>query len=349
MLDLESRSIRYNVLKREVDTNRQLYDSLLQRYKEVGLAGGVTSNNISMVDRAEVPTGPYKPDLGRNLLLATLLGLGLGMVLAFFFDYLDDTLKSPAEIEKQLGLAVLGIIPKLKDITPSKALEDARSAFSESYRSVRTALQFSTDSGVPRSLLITSSVPNEGKSTTALTLAVHFAQLGKRVLLIDGDLRNPTLHKTLGIGNSLGLSNCLAGAAKPQDVIHVPPEANLHVIPSGPLPPNPAELLAGPRLLSLLTVAMAKYDLVIIDGPPTMGLADAPIISHVAMGTLLVIDAGQTRKQVAKATVKRLLSARAHLVGALLTKVDIRAGGYGYADYAYYAYGGSSTARLTQQ
>jgi capsular exopolysaccharide synthesis family protein len=351
VLDLEGRSIRYNVLKREVDTNRQLYDSLLQRYKEVGLAGGVTSNNISMVDRAEVPGAPYKPDLGRNLLLATLLGLALGTMLAFFFDYLDDTLKTPDEIEKQLGLAVLGIIPKLKNITPSSALEDVRSPFSEAYRSVRTALQFSTESGVPRSLLITSSIPSEGKSTTALTLAQHFAQLGKRVLLIDADLRNPTLHKTLGIDNNLGLSNCLAGAAKPQDVIHTPAEANLHVIPSGPLPPNPAELLAGPKLLALLTVAMAKYDQVIIDGPPTMGLADAPIIAHVAMGTLLVIDAGQTRKQVARAAVKRLLGARAHLVGALLTKVDTRAagyGGYGYSDYAYYTYGGR-TPKLTKQ
>ena len=351
VLDLEGRSIRYNVLKREVDTNRQLYDGLLQRYKEVGLAGGVTTNNISVVDHAEVPDRPYKPDLLRNLLLAALLGLGLGALLAFFFEYIDDTLKTPEEIERQLGLAVLGIIPRLKNMNPTAALEDVRSPFSEAYRSVRTALQFSTESGAPRSLLITSAIPGEGKSTTALTLAQNFTQLGKRVLLIDADLRNPTLHKTLGLDNSLGLSNCLAGAAKPQDVIHTPQEQNLHVILSGPLPPNPAELLAGPKLLSLLTVAMAKYDQVIIDGPPIMGLADAPIISHVAMGTLLVIDAGQTRKQIAKAAVKRLFSARAHLVGALLTKVNTRAagyGGYGYSDYAYYSYEGS-TPKLTRQ
>lgn len=351
VLDLEGRSIRYNVLKREVDTNRQLYDSLLQRYKEVGLAGGVTTNNISMVDRAEVPGGPYKPNLSLNLLLATLLGLVLGMLLAFFFEYLDDTLKTPDEIEKHLGLAVLGIIPLLKNITPEKALEDPRSAFAESYRSVRTALQFSTESGVPRSLLITSSMPGEGKSTTAFTLAQNFAQLGKRVLLIDADLRNPTLHKTIGISNTLGLSNCLAGAAKPQDVIHALAEAQLDVILSGPLPPNPAELLAGPKMLSLLTVAMAKYDQVIIDGPPIMGLADAPIIAHVATGTLLVIDAGRIRKQVAKSAVKRLLSTRARLVGGLLAKVNTRAtgyGGYGYSDYAYYNYGGG-TPKLTRQ
>lgn len=350
VLDLATRSIKYNVLKREVDTNRQLYDGLLQRYKEVGLAGGVTNNNISVVDPAEVPGAPYKPNLFQNLEIALLGGLLLGGLLALFFEYLDDTLKTPADIEKQLGLAVLGIIPKLKNMTPSKALEDPRSAFSESYRSVRTALQFSTESGVPRSLLVTSARPGEGKSTSALTLAQNFAQLGKRVLLIDADLRNPSLHKTLGLDNTLGLSNCLAGAAKPQDVIHAPDDGSLHVILSGPVPPNPAELLAGPKMLSLLTVAMAKYDQVIIDGPPTIGLADAPIIAHVAMGTLLVIDAGETRKQIAKGAVKRLQTARARLVGALLTKVDGKSGayGYGYGDYNYYTYGGD-TPKLTRQ
>ncbi len=350
VLDLAGRSIQYNVLKREVDTNRQLYDGLLQRYKEVGLAGGVATNNISIVDPAEVPIGPYKPNLPRNLALALLGGLLLGGMLALGFEFLDDTLKTPADIEKQLGLAVLGIIPKLKNMTPTQALEDPRSAFSESYRSVRTALQFSTESGVPRSLLVTSARPAEGKSTSALTLAKNFAQLGKRVLLIDADLRNPTLHKTLGLDNTLGLSNCLAGAAKPQDVIHMPDDSTLHVILSGPIPPNPAELLAGPKMLSLLTVAMAKYDQVIIDGPPTIGLADAPIIAHVAMGTLLVIDAGETRKPIAKGAVKRLLSARARLVGALLTKVDAKSGsyGYGYGDYNYYTYGGD-TPKLTRQ
>ncbi|MEO5595571.1 MAG: polysaccharide biosynthesis tyrosine autokinase, partial [Lysobacteraceae bacterium] len=350
VLDLAGRSIQYNVLKREVDTNRQLYDGLLQRYKEVGLAGGVATNNISVVDPAEVPGSPYKPNLPRNLALALLGGLLLGGMLALGFEFLDDTLKTPADIEKHLGLAVLGLIPKLKNMTPAKALEDPRSAFAESYRSVRTALQFSTESGVPRSLLVTSARPAEGKSTSALTLANNFAQLGKRVLLIDADLRNPSLHKTLGLDNSLGLSNCLAGAAKPQDVIHAPDDTTLHVLLSGPIPPNPAELLSGPKMLSLLTVAMAKYDQVIIDGPPTIGLADAPIIAHVAMGTLLVIDAGETRKPIAKGAVKRLQVARARLVGALLTKVDANTGayGYGYGDYNYYAYGGD-TPKLTRK
>ena len=350
VLDQQTKSIRYNVLKREVDTNRQLYDGLLQRYKEIGVAGGVTTNNMSVVDRADVPDGPYKPDLRFNLMLASFFGLALGIVLALLLEYLDDTLKTSEDIEKQLGLAVLGIIPKLSDMTPRKALENPRSAFAEAYRSVRTALQFSTSSGVPRTLLVTSSVPNEGKSTTALTLAQNFAQLGKRVLLIDADLRNPSLHRTLGLDNGSGLSNCLAGAAKPQDVIRPQDEQNLDVMTSGPLPPNPAELLSGAKMLSLLTVAMSKYDQIIIDGPPTMGIADAPILSHIAKGTLLIVDAGRTRRDVARDAVKRLRSAHAHLLGALLTKCDARTGGYGYSGYDYYyAYGEGSTPKLTKQ
>ena len=349
VLDQQTRSIRYNVLKREVDTNRQLYDGLLQRYKEIGVAGGVTTNNMSVVDRAAVPGSPFKPDLRFNLLVATFFGLALGVLLALIFEYLDDTLKTSEDVEKLLGLPVLGIIPKLSDLTPRQALENPRSAFAEAYRSVRTALQFSTASGVPRTLLVTSSVPNEGKSTTALTLAHNFAQLGKRVLLIDADLRNPSLHRTLGLDNDSGLSNCLAGAAKPQDVIKPQSEANLDVMTSGPLPPNPAELLSGPKMLALLTVAMSKYDQIIIDGPPTMGIADAPILSHIAKGTLLIVDAGRTRREVARGSVKRLRSAHAHILGALLTKCDGRMGGYGYSGYDYYYAYGEGTPKLTQQ
>jgi capsular exopolysaccharide synthesis family protein len=351
VLDQQNRSIRYNVLKREVDTNRQLYDGLLQRYKEIGVAGGVTTNNMSVVDRADIPGGPYKPSLSLNLMLATFFGLALGVILALFFEYLDDTLKTTDDVEKQLGLPVLGIIPKLTDTTPRQALENQRSAFTEAYRSVRTALQFSTASGVPRTLLVTSSVPGEGKSTTAFTLAHNFAQLGKRVLLIDADLRNPSLHRTLGLDNEAGLSNCLAGAAKPQDVIRTQSEANLDVMTSGPLPPNPAELLSGPKMLALLTVAMSKYDQIIVDGPPTMGIADAPILSHIAKGTLLIVDAGRTRRDVARGSVKRLRAAHAHLLGALLTKCDGRMGGYGYgySNYDYYYAYGEGTPKLTRQ
>jgi capsular exopolysaccharide synthesis family protein len=341
VLDLQGRSIQYNIFKREVDTNRQLYDGLLQRYKEIGVAAGVTNNNISVVDRAQ-PGVKYKPSLARNLALGLAAGLMLGVLLALGFEYLDDTLKAPEDIEKQLGLSVLGVIPKLKaPMTPVQALQDPRSAFAESYRSVRTALQFATDTGVPRCLLVTSATPAEGKSTTALTLAKNFAQLGKRVLIIDADLRNPSLHRSLGKENTSGLSNYLAGASKATEVIQPTDTPHLMFMPTGPLPPNPAELLMGPKMLSLISIAAEKFDQVIIDGPPVMGLADAPILANMATGTLLVVEAGETRIAVARNALKRLVAARAHVVGALLTKFSSKhAGyGYGYGSYNYYSYG----------
>ena len=347
VLDVQGRSIQYNIFKREVDTNRQLYDALLQRYKEVGVAGGVSANNISVVDLAE---RGYKvlPDMSRNLTMAAMAGLLLGALLAFGFEYLDDTVKRPEDIEKKLGLPVLGAIPQLKaPMTPLRALEDVRSAFAESYRSLRTALQFSTDHGVPRSLLVTSPVPGEGKSTTALVLAQMYAQLGKRVLVIDCDLRNPSLHRQFGVENSQGLSNYLAGASKPTDMIQPTQTPGLLFMPTGPLPPNPAELLMGPKMVSLLSTASEKFDLVILDGPPVMGLADAPILSNMAQGTLIVVQAGNTRIGLAKNAIKRLHAARGRLVGGLLTHFHAQhtGDGYSYGNY-YYSYG---SPQLTRQ
>ena len=349
-LDVDTRSIQYNILKREADTNRQLYDSLLQRFKEVGAAGDVRSNNISIVDRAQ-GGWRFKPNLFMNLLYGIAAGLLLGVLGAFVLEFLDDTLKTPEDLEQKLRLAVLGIIPKLgpKESVASVAA-DPRSAFSEAYRSVRTALQFSTDHGVPRSLLITSASPSEGKSTTALALARDLAQLGRRVLLIDGDLRNPSLHKQLGLRSEIGLSNLLAGASGLSDAVQETQHERLHVMLAGPLPPNPAELLSGSKLLSLLTVATERYDQIIIDGPPVLGLADAPILANAVEGTLLVVTSAKTRISTAQAALKRLLSARARVIGALLTKYDAKTAGYGYG-YAYhydgyYAYGGKP--RLTR-
>lgn len=349
-LDVDERSIQYNIIKREVDTNRQLYDGLLQRYKEVGVAGQLTGNNISIVDRAQVPRGPYKPSLVMNLALGLLAGLMLGVLMAFVLEFLDDTLKTPDDIEQRLKMAVLGIIPKV-GAKQSMVLvqDDPRSAFSEAYRSVRTALQFSTDQGVPRVLLLTSPGAGEGKSTSALALARKFTQLGKRVLLVEADLRNPSLHKAMGLRAEAGLSSVLAGASSTYDAILDTDDERLKVILAGPLPPNPAELLSGSRLVSLLTVAAEKFDQVIIDGPPVLGIADAPILANIASGTLLVVESGKTRIAAAQAAVKRLAAARAHMIGVLLTMYDIKVAGYGYSyNYdSYYAYG--NAPRLTKK
>lgn len=351
VMTAQNRSIQYNIFKREVDTNRQLYDGLLQRYKEVGVAGGVGTNNISVIDWAEAPHRPFKPNLKINLLLAMVLGLMGGIALAFLFEHLDDTIKVPDDLERLVGIPVLGIIPAVKESrgkAESQSLamsahRDPRSAFAEAYRSVRTALQFSTPEGPPRVLSVTSSVASEGKSTTSLSLAIHFAQAGKQTLLIDADLRNPSLHRNLELDNDYGLTNYLAGAAKPVDIAKpISPIPHLFVIPSGPLPPNPAELLSTPKMLSLLSNAAEKFDQVILDCPPVLGLADALILGNMSGGTLLVVEAGSTRRGHVQGALKRLRSARTRVIGGLLAKLSNQGNAYGYQQGYYYYYGQGS-------
>lgn len=342
VLDVRNRSIQYNILQREVDTSRTLYDGLLQRYKEVGIAGGVTTNNISVVDRAEPPTKASKPRPVLNMALAGVAGVALGLFLAFLIEALDQAVRVPADAEAKLGLPVLGSIPLLaKGIQPAEALADVRSPMSESYFSLRSALQFSTKDGFPKTLLITSTRPTEGKSTTAAALAERTARLGSRTLLIDADLRNRSLHKAFGGDNRHGLSNLLIGDATLGEVIQPTSTPSLSLVTAGPLPPNPAELLAGERLRTTLAEAVRLYDVVIIDGPPVMGLADAPLIGSLVEGALLVIEAGRTNKTQARAAVRRLQLANVHLVGVVLTKFNARSASYGYG-YAYeyhYSYG----------
>ena len=352
-LDLESRGIRYRILQREVDTNRQLYDGLLQRFKEVGVAGAVSTNNVSVVDAAERPPTPARPRLSVNLALALAFGLFSGGLAAFGIEFLDDTFKVPEDVEGSLNLPVLGIIPIAGEM---EAFANPRSPVSEAYRSLRTALQFSTAEGAPKTLLVTSSRPGEGKSTTALALARNFAQLGLRALLIDGDLRNPSLHRSLGLAATAGLSNYLTGNVLPTGVFQRTEQEGLTLMACGPLPPNPAELLAGPKMSSLLAVASQRFDIVIIDGPPVMGIADAPLLASIANGTLLVVEAGLTRRGVTRAALKRLHFARAQMVGALLSKFNARdvghtygyGYGYGYGDTDYYGYGSESVPKLEE-
>jgi capsular exopolysaccharide synthesis family protein len=346
VLDLRNREIQYNILQREVDTTRTLYDGLLQRYKEIGVAGGVTSNNISIVDRALPPGGPSRPQPMRNMMMAGGGGLALGIVLAFLLETLDQAVRKPADVESRLGLPVLGSVPLLeKGVQPMEALSDLRSPFSEAYHSIRTNLAFSTKDGAPRVLSVTSARPEEGKSTTSFALAQGFARVGMRALLIDLDLRNPSQHKVIGADNRVGASNLLTGAVRLQGAVQPTDWPNLFLIPSGPLPPSPAELLIGPRLIAMVKEAAEHFDVVILDGPPVMGLADAPLIASVAFGALLTVEAGRTSRAQARAAIKRLRLGNARIFGAVLTKFDSRktAYGYGYAyayDYEYnYAYG----------
>ncbi|QBQ55981.1 GumC family protein [Nitrosococcus wardiae] len=355
--DLAQRSIEYQVLKRETDTNRQLYEGLLQRYKEVGVAGGVGLNNISVVDPAKIPLESHKPNIKLNALLAMVLGLFGGIGLAFLFEHLDDTLKQSEEMEQLLGLSALGLIPLVpnqnKALPAGESLalvsvEDKRSSFAEAYRSVRTALQFSTPEGAPKSLLVTSAGKGEGKSTTAVSLAIHFAQAGQKVLLVDSDLRNPSLHRVLEMDNGVGLTNYLAGEATPVEISQPTTISNLFLITTGPLPPDPAGLLGSAKMMSLLSMAKEKFDHVILDSPPVLGLADALVLGNLVDGTLFVVSAGDTRRAFAQGAIKRLRTGQTRILGGVLTKFDSRSHGYGYGygyhDYYYYPQEDSQTA-----
>lgn len=347
VLDLRDRSVQYNILAREVDTSRSLYDALLERYKEVGVTGTVASNNISIVDRAEVPGGPSQPNLFVNLALAAMLGLGLGALAAFILEALDETLATPEDAEGKLGLPILGVIPLLpRDQTPREALDDIRSPFSEAYYSLRTALQFSTPDGVPSSILVTSSRPAEGKSTTAYATALNLARIGKRVVLIDGDLRNPSMHRIVGVENPVGMSNLLSGAATLEQVVQATSEPNLGIVPSGPLPPNPAELWGGDRLRAILAEMRDQVDHVIIDGPPVLGFADAPLLAAAVGGTVFVLESRGTRRAQARGALRRLTMGKGRLLGGVLSKFNTKATQYGGYDYAYdYSYGADRSSK----
>ena len=353
-LALQDRSTDYETLRREVETNRELYDGLLQRMKEVGVAAGVGENNVSIVDAAAIPLGPYKPSLTKNLAIALALGLFLGVGLAFLLETLDDTIKTADDVERRVGAPVLSLVPHAsarevglseKEI-PLIVFKDPKSAVAEAIRSLRTSLLFSTADGAPRILHFTSSNPSEGKTTTAISTAIAFAQAGGKVLLIDADLRNPSLHRAFSLPNALGLTNHLAGDAEPADIAQPTQVTRLFAITSGPLPPNPVELLSTAKMVDLLSLSVERFDHVVIDGPPVIGLADALVLANLARATIFVVEPGVTRTKQVEGAVKRLYQANARILGAVLTKVGRGGQGYGYGygygyDYNYlYSYSG---------
>lgn len=340
LIDTRNRSVEYNTLQREADTNRTLYDGLLQRYKEISVIGGIATNGLSIVDPANLPSAPYSPRLLLNMALAVLGGLVLGFGAAIGLEYLDNTIKTPDQMEALLGIPVLGLIPVLpSDQSVQAVLEDPHSAVSEAYRSARTALQFSTDRGVPKNFVVTSARPSEGKTTTVTTLARMFGQIGMKILIIDADLRNPSMHKIIGVDNLNGLSNYLTGASDAEAIIRESGVHNVSLISSGPIPPNPAELLSSPKMLTLLTELRDVFDLIIVDSAPVMGLADALLLSSVSDGTLIVCSAGETPVETVKAATKRLAMTNSQMLGGILTKFNSQKAGYGYAYYGYDYYG----------
>ncbi|OGB34707.1 MAG: hypothetical protein A3B67_02555, partial [Burkholderiales bacterium RIFCSPHIGHO2_02_FULL_66_10] len=287
VISVQDRSVDMNLLQRELETNRQVYDSLLQRLKEVSVTAGITTNNVSIVDEASAPLFPAKPKPLINLALGLVLGMFLGMVAALLREQMDDSIKHADEIEGTLGLPLLGLIPLTKQEKGSEesiallAHREPRSGFAEAYRSMRTALQFSTADGAPKRFMVTSCGKSEGKTTTAIALAINFAQLGQRVLLIDADMRKSAVHKALRMPNERGLSNLLSGDRGSEMLIQPTVIPNLSVLLAGPTPPDPVELLMGPKLAMLMEKAQELgFAQVVIDGPPLLGIADAVVLGN---------------------------------------------------------------------
>jgi capsular exopolysaccharide synthesis family protein len=334
VLNLRGRSIQYNILQREVDTNRSLYDALLQRYKEVGVAGGIGTAPVSIVDRAEVPSSPYKPNLLTNILIGMGLGLLAGLALAIALEYFYDTIKSREDVRNKLGLACLGAVPKTssKD-TLFEELKDPRSIVSEAYSAVVASLRFSTDQGLPKALLITSTRSGEGKSSSSLALAQNFARRGSSVLLVDCDLRKPAFKAA---SDKVGLTQLLTDEGEELRKHIVPTNfADLWLLPSGPIPPNPADLLSTGRFRAIIHELSEKFDIIICDAPPVLGLADSLLLSSIVGNVMFVVESGKTRTKAALEALGMIRSTGAHVVGATLTKSAEDMGGYGYKAYGY--------------
>ena len=345
VLNLRGRSIQYTILQREVDTNRALYDALLQRYKQIGVAGGIGMAPVSIVDRAQAPTLPFKPNLLLNLIVGLGLGLVAGVAGAVGLEFVNDTIKSREDVRRKLSLACLGTVPK----TPAKDsfvddLKNPTSLISEAYSAIVAALRFSTEDGTPKVLLVTSTRSGEGKSSSALAIAQNFARRGRRVLLIDSDLRKPAFkaaNERLGLSKLLTTDDDLAA-----HIVETQHE-NLWLMASGPLPPNPADLLSTGRIRKIINEAKEAFDLVVIDGPPTLGLADAPLLASAAGSALFVIESGKTRTRAAVEALNRLEATGTRILGATLTKSEEGTGGYGRTGYGYgYGYGYGSKPRV---
>jgi len=334
VLNLRGRSIQYNILQREADTNRSLYDALLQRYKEVGVAAGIGSSAVSIVDHAQVPTSPFRPNLMLNSIIGLLVGLVGGVAAAIGLDILYDTIKSREDVRTKLHLACLGAIPKLAAASEfTESLKDQRSQVSEAYASVIASLRFATEEGLPRIFMVTSTRPSEGKSSSSLAIAQNLARLGNSVLLIDADLRKPVFRTT---DESVGLTHLLTGEARnASEHISATQFDNLFLLPAGPIPPNPADLIASGRAHSLLREFEAQFDVVVVDAPPVLGLADALLLASISHNLLFAVESGKTRTKAALESINLLRNTGVHILGAILTKATGDMGGYGYYGYKY--------------
>ena len=359
---MSERMVQYNVLKRDAEADKALYDGLLTKLKEAGISSALQSSNIRVVDPAMIPSYPSRPAKARNVALAFLVGLVGGVGLALLREYMDNTVKTPDDIETLARLPSLAVVPAFSDSnngdgTRGKFLSGVtgnghdkhvelvaqhlpKSQMSEAFRALRTALLLSQAGHPPQVILVTSALPREGKTTAAANLAVTLAQLGDRTLLIDADLRKPGIGRLLNLGSGkfAGLSSYLAGVSSLDLVtIQHPAIPNLSAIPTGPLPPNPADLLSSHKLADAIVELRSKFKFIVIDSPPVMAATDAVILSVQADGVLLVVRSGETPKEAFTRTRDLLISVKCHLLGVVLNAVDSSAPDY-YYSYRYYPY-----------
>lgn len=333
--------VQYHLLEREADTNRTVYEGLLQRYKELNAAAGISASNIAIIDTAIAPIKPSSPNLFRNLLIAFAAGVVAAAAFVYLRTQLDDSVRVPEDVEGKLQLSLLGVIPLAQDIEVEAAMSDPKSPISEGYNSLRSALLYSTASGLPRTMLVTSAQPAEGKSTTSLAMARGIAKLGRSVVLLDVDLRRPALHRALPAfsgDNSVGMSSLLTAQATIKDALRDTDVEHLKVITSGPIPPSPTELLSSTMMQQLLDELSETFDLIILDSPPVLGLADAPLMAALVDGVVIVIQSDRSRRGSLKTTLRRLRNSRINILGGVLTKFDPTASGNSYSEYYGYNY-----------
>ncbi len=359
--DMAEKLVQYNILKRESEADKALYEGLLTKLKEAGISEGLKSSNIRVVDPAMIPSYPSRPAKARNIALAFLVGLVGGIGLALLREYLDNTVKTPDDVEMLARLPSLAVVPTFGGENPKRrfggmfggaatnghekrielvAQHLPKSQMSEAFRALRTALLLSQPDHPPQVILVTSALPREGKTTAAANLAVTLAQLGDKTVLVDADLRKPGVGRLLNLGSGkfAGLSSYLAGVST-LDLVTVPHPAipNLAAIPTGPLPPNPADLLSSHKLADAIAELRTKFKFVVIDSPPIMAATDAVILSVQADGVLLVVRSGETPKEAFTRTRDLLTSVKSRLLGVVLNAVDANAPDY-YYSYRYYPY-----------
>jgi polysaccharide biosynthesis transport protein len=334
-LEVGRKSIEYEALKREVDTNKQMFQALMSRAKETGLESELRSTNVRVVERAEVPRRPFSPNRQRNYQIAFLVGLAFGIGLAFMFEHADATVKTPDDV-KQMGLAFLGMVPVVvspSGFTRPTALKNPEGAIAEAYRVLRTNLLFTSPPSGGRVVVVSSANPGEGKTTTTANLASALALNGAKVLVIDADLRRPTMHQHFSMTKMPGLSDFIVGRNQPSEVIQATRYKGLHVLPCGYTAPNPAELLGSGSMKELLVALRKLYDWVLIDTPPILAMADTPIVSRLADGLVLVLAAETTSRPALQRSIDSIASVGGKVLGAVLNKVDLKRNSYYYSHY----------------